>query len=519
MQYEQQRQQLEERLGSQRQQAEQQYQQYLQHQQQFKPDVPMPALYVDMRGAVTVKYDAHPVMDSGVPLPLHTAASNGDVALAMHHVKRGALAGEATDQNGVTALQIAEAKVQEVAPESGVAKEQCSPSQRAAHYCVLHAFLGYQGALFRLSNGCRRLAPAAKAVADAARTSLDKFRSGSVVVPAKGGKGSVPSYDHVPALLRRTVAAAGPTVSLCFCHGFVTCLTAISELLAEGKIPAPGLVVAHVRWITSDSGDLTNDFYEYLFGGGTVEFALDGIFAFAGQPSAGAPPPADHPLEHLDCLRSALLGPTFESGPHPLLATSEAELAAWQRAMYPIVQRTDYPLICTALQPGRSPPPQPPPKPRVAVQEPTPLQSSLPVPDRWAASHSTRPTKLGQDGRQIKEGVQDGMTKLARLTVEGTKGLVNGTVEGTKGLVTGTVEGTKGLVTGTVEGTKELVKDPVGTIKGGPKKLGSAIMATTLTTVGGTKAAAKKVHTLTRTLTRTRTRTPTPTLTLTRCKR
>ena len=123
MQYEQQRQQLEQRLGSQRQQAEQQYQQYLQHQQQFKPDVPMPALYVDMRGAVTVKYDAHPVMDSGVPLPLHTAASNGDVALAMHHVKRGALAGEATDQNGVTALQIAEAKVQEVAPESGVAKE------------------------------------------------------------------------------------------------------------------------------------------------------------------------------------------------------------------------------------------------------------------------------------------------------------------------------------------------------------------------------------------------------------
>ena len=100
-------------------------------------------------------------------------------------------------------------------------------------------------------------------------------------------------------------------------------------------------------------------------------------------------------------------------------------------------------------------------------------------------------------------------------------GAVNGTVEGTKGLVTGTVEGTKGLVTGTVEGTKELVKDPVGTIKGGPKKLGSAIMATTLTTVGGTKAAAKKVHTLTLTLarTRTRTRTLTPTQTLTRCKR
>ena len=90
-------------------------------------------------------------------------------------------------------------------------------------------------------------------------------------------------------------------------------------------------------------------------------------------------------------------------------------------------------------------------------------------------------------------------------------GAVNGTVEGTKGLVTGTVEGTKGLVNGTVEGTKELVKDPVGTIKGGPKKLGSAIMATTLTTVGGTKAAAKKVHTLTRTRT--------PTQTLTRCKR
>ena len=98
-------------------------------------------------------------------------------------------------------------------------------------------------------------------------------------------------------------------------------------------------------------------------------------------------------------------------------------------------------------------------------------------------------------------------------------GAVNGTVEGTKGLVTGTVEGTKGLVNGTVEGTKELVKDPVGTIKGGPKKLGSAIMATTLTTVGGTKAAAKKVHTLTLALARTRTRTRTPTQTLTRCKR
>ena len=104
-------------------------------------------------------------------------------------------------------------------------------------------------------------------------------------------------------------------------------------------------------------------------------------------------------------------------------------------------------------------------------------------------------------------------------------GAVNGTVEGTKGLVTGTVEGTKGLVNGTVEGTKELVKDPVGTIKGGPKKLGSAIMATTLTTVGGTKAAAKKVHTLTRTrtltLARTRTRTLTLTLALplTRCRR
>ena len=62
------------------------------------------------------------------------------------------------------------------------------------------------------------------------------------------------------------------------------------------------------------------------------------------------------------------------------------------------------------------------------------------------------------------------------------------------GAVNGTVEGTKGLVNGTVEGTKDLVKDPVGTIKGGPKKLGSAIMATTLTTVDGTKAAAKKVH-------------------------
>ena len=82
-------------------------------------------------------------------------------------------------------------------------------------------------------------------------------------------------------------------------------------------------------------------------------------------------------------------------------------------------------------------------------------------------------------GAGYEEGVQDGMTKLARLTVEGTKGLVNGTVEGTKGLVTGTVEGTKGLV-----------KDPVGSIKGGPKKLGGAIMGT----VGGTKAAAKKVH-------------------------
>ena len=144
-------------------------------------------------------------------------------------------------------------------------------------------------------------------------------------------------------------------------------------------------------------------------------------------------------------------------------------MAAWQRAMYPIVQRTDYPLICTALQPGRSPPPQPPPKPRVAAQQPTPLQSPLPVPDRWAASHSTRPTKLGGDGRLIKEGVQDGMTKLARLTVEGTKGLVSGTVVGTQGLVNDTVERTKGLA-----------KDPVGSIKGGPKKLGGAIMGAVL---------------------------------------
>jgi hypothetical protein len=47
-----------------------------------------------------------------------------------------------------------------------------------------------------------------------------------------------------------------------------------------------------------------------------------------------------------------------------------------------------------------------------------------------------------------------------------------------------------GAVNGTVEGTKGLVKDPVGTIKGGPKKIGGAIMGT----VDGTKAAAKKVH-------------------------
>ena len=85
---EQQRQQLEQRLRSQRQQAEQQYQQY---QQQLEQDIPMPALYVDMRGAVMVKYHAWAVVkNSGDPLPLHTAASNGDVALAMYHVKRGA---------------------------------------------------------------------------------------------------------------------------------------------------------------------------------------------------------------------------------------------------------------------------------------------------------------------------------------------------------------------------------------------------------------------------------------------
>jgi len=58
------------------------------------------------------------------------------------------------------------------------------------------------------------------------------------------------------------------------------------------------------------------------------------------------------------------------------------------------------------------------------------------------------------------------------------------------GAVNGTVVGTKGLVNGTVEGTKGLVKDPVGTIKGGPKKIGGAFKGT----VDGTKAAAKKVH-------------------------
>ena len=77
----------------------------------------------------------------------------------------------------LAALQIAEAKVQEVAPESSVAKEQCSPSQRAAHYCVLHAFLGYQGALSRLSNGCRRLAPAAKAAPAAGEESSSEESS------------------------------------------------------------------------------------------------------------------------------------------------------------------------------------------------------------------------------------------------------------------------------------------------------------------------------------------------------
>ena len=430
MQYEQQRQQLEQSLRSQRQQAEQQYQQY---QQQLEQDIPMPALYVDMRGAVMVKYNAWAVVkDSGDPLPLHTAASNGDVALAMYHVKRGALAGEETDHDGATAMQIAEAKVREVAPESGVAKQQCSASQRAAHYCVLHAFLGGREAYWKLSNGCRRLAPAAKVVADAARTSLDRFSKDSLAVPAKGG---VPAYDHVPALLRRTVAETGPTVSLCFCRGFVTCLMVIGELLAEGKIPAPGLVVAHVRWITSDSGNqmFANDFYEYLFGGGTVEFALDAIFAFVGQQpsaSAPAPPPTNHPLEHFDSLRSALLGPIFESGPHPLLATAEAEMAAWQRAVYPISHRTDYQSICRSLQPGRLAPPQPPPQPRAAPQWRTLYRPPLPVPkpepaalashpmqgsrgDPWTASHSMRPT--GRDGILVKGGVQDGMTKLARL--------------------------------------------------------------------------------------------------------
>ena len=414
MQYEQQRQQLEQLLALRanslavHQQAEQQYQEY---QQQLEQDIPMPALYVDMRGAVMVKYNARAVVkDSGDPLPLHTAASNGDVALAMYHVKRGASAEKETDQDGVTAMQIAEAKVREVVPESGAAKQQCSALQRAAHYCVLHAFLGGRGAYWKLSDGCRRLAPAAKVVAYAARTSLDRFSKDSLVVPAHGG---VPSYDHVPALLRRTVAETGPTISLCFCRGFVTCLMVISELLAEGKIPAPGLVVAHVRWITSDSGNLmfANDFYEYLFGGGTVEYALDAIFAFVDQqPSAGAPatPPANHPLEHFDSLQSALLGPNFESGPHPLLATAEAEMAAWQRAVYPISHRTDYQSICRSLQPGRLAPPQPPPQLREAPQHPP-----LPVPDPWAASHSMRPT--GRDGILVKEGVQDGMTKLARL--------------------------------------------------------------------------------------------------------
>ena len=56
----------------------------------------MPALYVDMRGAVMVKYHARAVVKDNYcdPLPLHTAASNGDVALAMYHVKRGASAGD-----------------------------------------------------------------------------------------------------------------------------------------------------------------------------------------------------------------------------------------------------------------------------------------------------------------------------------------------------------------------------------------------------------------------------------------
>ena len=402
------------------------------------PMAAMPALYVDMRGAVTVKYDTRAIVNvSDDPLPLHTAACNGDVALAMYHVMRGASAGQEKNQDGATAMQIAEARVEAVLPERSVLNKcgsfHAAPCTRATHYCVLHTFMGGAGAYWKLANGCRRLAPAAKAAADAARVSLDAYSKASRTVP----EGRVPGFDCVPALLRRTAAQLGPAASICFCRGFVTCLMVISELLAEGNIPAPGLVIAHVRWITSAVGNL-NDFTEYLVGGGTVEFALDAVFAFAGNPSSGAPvpPPANHPLEHFDCLHSVLLGPNFQSGPHPLLGTDEAEMAAWQRAAYPISHRTDYLSICKSLKIAPPTLPQPPQLQVVSQQpepslEPPPLQPPLPPPepefaeptvrqptqeslgDSWAASHNMRPT--GQDGILIKEGFQDAVSSMARF--------------------------------------------------------------------------------------------------------
>ena len=409
--------------------------------------VPAPALYVDLRGAVTVRCDENAVRVNGDPFPLHRAAARGDVAAAVYHIRRGASADE-RDGNRETATQIAQAMAEGVLPQPG-APSWCGSLQRAAHYSTLHACMGGWAANCKLAASCKRLAPAAMLLADAARQSLQIYERMQTVPP----EGKVASLDHVPALLRRNVFKIGSTTALQFCRGYILCLMASADLLAEGKVPAPGVVVAHIRWITSASGNpnVLQDFKEYVLAGGTVEFALDAVFAFACGPAAdsnGVPdrPPATHPLEHFDCLSSVLLGPSFESGPHPLLKDAAAEKAAWQRVAYPISHRTDYVSIAKSLQaddpsPARAqpnsqqptppptptqpapaqqlaPPPPPPPTPPLQPDpllpkaEPAPVVTLVPG-GTWATSHNMRPT--GKDGVLYKDDIKDNLSKVARF--------------------------------------------------------------------------------------------------------
>jgi len=131
----------------------------------------------------------------------------------------------------------------------------------------------------------------------------------------------IPGLDHIP-----TGVTKGDLMCKSFAKGFGSCLMAMHNVLASGKLPTPQLVEHEVRGSDFDSGDTA----KYFGQGGRVEFAIDAVLESAEQLCLDGSFEKDEGLwdegyepslavpeldENFDLIRSCLLGPLFRRGP------------------------------------------------------------------------------------------------------------------------------------------------------------------------------------------------------------